>query len=619
MLWYFYPVFILKDLPPKFVFKGHPNSFKTTLDRDRYIATEIDRWHDGYAGLSGIHYFYLTQGTLVDLDLGLIRPDWRDVDEFIFENYNECTSTSEDLLIFKRREVGLTSIAGCIMAHLAYTKAESKSLVTSADVDRLQAIFNDKLHPFLDNIHPLFKQNKGLSKDNKYIKLAERDNVKKTFEGLNSEIIGRQTSKEPKDAKAFESSRAIFGFLDEIFLHPRPMEVRDSMQACFKKQMVKIGTLMMGGSTNIDEINKTHRGKIDDKRFDTIWGDCEALHIRKIFLPAWMGLYMGSEMDDNGRPTGKRIEIGKNGHSNEKLGTEYIEKERERLSKAKNKRSLISFIKSYPLSVQEVLSTSKHTILEEHIADSLRERKIFLDSTPPPIQRYILNEDASGKVHLTQNNDGYLYILERPIIGEDYIAGTDPIPFGDADESIGSDFCTVIKRVNTNRYVAILKQRSMDARSMCYKNWLFQKLYNNAETLVERNRAAVLIEIYKEKGWEHFLSKEPSKLWVRTRNRVRGFNKSGDSANIAVNALLNKLYDNAFIQSLDFPEMVDDLLGFGVSNTDIADAMVGCELNYEEVIKAKSHIETAKEKKKISVIEMGANGKTIRKVIEVYV
>jgi len=154
---------------------------------------------------------------------------------------------------------------------------------------------------------------------------------------------------------------------------------------------------------------------------------------------------------------------------------------------------------------------------------------------------------------------------------------------------------------------------------MCYKNWLFQKLYNNAETLVERNRAAVLIEIYKEKGWEHFLSKEPSKLWVRTRNRVRGFNKSGDSANIAVNALLNKLYDNAFIQSLDFPEMVDDLLGFGVSNTDIADAMVGCELNYEEVIKAKSHIETAKEKKKISVIEMGANGKTIRKVIEVYV
>ena len=48
--------------------------FSSPVDESKYREREVYRWINGYEGLSGIHYFYLAEGTILSGQYGLIRP-----------------------------------------------------------------------------------------------------------------------------------------------------------------------------------------------------------------------------------------------------------------------------------------------------------------------------------------------------------------------------------------------------------------------------------------------------------------------------------------------------------------------------------------------------------------
>ena len=59
---------------PPFVYSPPP-TFRTKLEEDRYWENEIERFVNGYNGLTGRHYAYLTIGKLKTVDGSIQRVD----------------------------------------------------------------------------------------------------------------------------------------------------------------------------------------------------------------------------------------------------------------------------------------------------------------------------------------------------------------------------------------------------------------------------------------------------------------------------------------------------------------------------------------------------------------
>ena len=130
---------------PPFIFNGHPEKFNTQYDFDKYWNEEYRRWVEGYSGLTGRHYFYVTCGKLKTITGAGVTPYWRDGDHDVFWEDDESRKYSQDFVIIKRREFGLTSIYGgnepiynCLMY------PGSTNLLTSADSGRVASMYTEK-------------------------------------------------------------------------------------------------------------------------------------------------------------------------------------------------------------------------------------------------------------------------------------------------------------------------------------------------------------------------------------------------------------------------------------------------------------------------------------------
>ena len=74
-----------------------PNA--TPKEKDLWWGKELEYWNTGRFGLTGAHYFALTQATVKDARGYKKRPIWRDIDELIYEGYEEAKRTNNDLFI----------------------------------------------------------------------------------------------------------------------------------------------------------------------------------------------------------------------------------------------------------------------------------------------------------------------------------------------------------------------------------------------------------------------------------------------------------------------------------------------------------------------------------------
>jgi len=130
---------------PIYEWEGKPSVFRTKRDEEAWWDREKKRWIDGHGGLTGAHYFTVTQGTYKNAINQYIRPQVRDGDMMVFEEYAACKKTMEDLFIAKRRGFALSSIfGGAIPMHTSISNPGSTNLITSADKTRLEELYKEK-------------------------------------------------------------------------------------------------------------------------------------------------------------------------------------------------------------------------------------------------------------------------------------------------------------------------------------------------------------------------------------------------------------------------------------------------------------------------------------------
>ncbi len=592
-----------KPLPPAFDYnkwaKDMPDNKSSQLEIDKFWDREFARWREGYNSLTPQHYFYLTQIKIKNA-IGLeIRPFWRDVDQLIFEAYRECTKKNKDLLIVKRRGVGLSSIfAGIIPIFTCLVYPGSVNLITSADKDRIKDLFMNKTLIAYDNLDQEIKPERSSTRTDGYLNLSKKASDG-TYTGLKSLIVCKETVKKPN---AFETYRAKSIFLDEFFLHPKANKVRSSAQACVKDDFVKIAPIVLGGSAGIVSKEGAKLGR-------QLWQDAQSLDIVNLFLPGWMGVSSVPELKD-GEPTGKILNFCPNGHSQKDKAVEYIEKRREKLIKASDKDPYYTYVKEYPLSIEEIFELHNEGALPDDIIEKLSIQEKIILNTPPPIGTYNLVKKVTGEIIAEPDIKGWVKILEHPQPNSQYFATTDPIPFGDSNINDGSDNVLIIKDRGKETYVAIYKERNLDAEEVVNRMLLVQHYYNDAKNFLETNQGKVIYEKYRDMKVFDMLANRVMMLGIRYSD-VRM--KKGWYKNEKTGARANAFFLDYLKQHSDkiwFQEIIDELKSFLSDNTDIVDAMLGGELYDADLTKIDIKNTARPEYREIRQIVRDSKGRT---------
>lgn len=580
---------------PPFVYTPIP-SFIDEYQKQKWLDVEKKKWLEGYNGLTGKHYFYLSQCKIKKGTSGdIIRPIFRDVDERIFHGVDKAEIEGFDYGVLKRREVGLTSIgAGLLPIYYMICYPGSANIMTSCDMKRVFRMFEDKTATVYDNLHPVIKENfkqnnRDQTKNSVYLKtrimVQDEDGEKPRY----SDITCSESVTNPK---AFSSQRVRFGFFDELPLHERREELIASSDPCFREGPNKTGFLFWGGTVEDgipqESINALRRLVSDSGRE----GSTTVIH----FIAGWEGLFIDA----------------KTGRSDKQKGIDFILKEREKLDKFEDKTKLRAWIKNYPLTIEEILDVSTDGALPKEVMEILSEQRKIIINTNPPINQYDLKRDEKGKVSAMPSKKGKFTILSHPQQNVKYISGTDPIPFNDTNLADGSEYCISIKDYDHDTYVAFYAERNLNADVVITNALLLQDYYNKAITMLETNMGGVVLEKYKEMGRYNMLADRPRSLGIKfVDSRVtKGFYK-----NVKTSARLNEAlikYLLSFGKNVWFMRMITELEVFLMANTDLVDSMCVCEIYEANIInqeKKKQH--TPDQYKEIVTVVRDSKGRTI--------
>jgi hypothetical protein len=565
-------------------------------------------WVEGRFGLQPAHYFMLTQATIKTARGTRIRPVWRDLDDLIYGAYHEAKNTFWDLMVTKRREAGLSlTFGGIIPIWIALTNPGSTSLLTSADKTRLEEMYKDKLRVVFDGIDAYYRPGIISTRQTGYLHMGKLDKATGEISGLDSKIVTRDTVEQPTSLEAF---RAMHVFLDEFFLHPYADKVYRSAQASTKDGFVKVAPIVMGGSAGESSVEGQKKGA-------ELWKNAEIIKMLTVFLPGWMGIQQAPELDSRGRETGKILNFCPNGHSDEDAATGWIMQTRENLEKLEDKKYLESFIKQYPLSIQEVFTSNAKGALPQDVMAKLAERERILLGNPAPIERCDLVMDLDGKIQVRPSKNGKILMLERFNPDHKYIAGMDPIPFVSSKLNDGSDNCTSVKDLDTDRYVAIYKERALDPDIIMHNTILLQDYYGKAKVNVEVNRGGVILDQYKHQNRLDLLAFRPTLLGKAFNNGDRTYgwyknDQTGERGNAFIIDYLRKFWDEIY-----FLEIIEEAKNYLVDNTDILDSMVSTEIQHRQILERNKRDRGPElVAKKIPVMQM-INGKATRVWVEV--
>jgi hypothetical protein len=191
----------------------------------------------------------------------------------------------------------------------------------------------------------------------------------------------------------------------------------------------------------------------------------------------------------------------------------------------------------------------------------------------------------------------------------------DPIPFTSAKLNDGSDNCIAIKDVDTNRYVAYYKERTIDPDIIMVNNIDLQDYYGKAKVMIEANRGGVIIDQYRQRGRLDLVARRPSalgKTFFSSQNDAMalGWHKNDHTAERANSYIIDYLRKNW--NEIYFQEIIDEAKNYLVDNTDLLDAVISCEIYNKHITeKSKKDLPEARTVKKIPFVEY-RNGKAVR-------
>lgn len=583
--------------------------------KDIYIGKEKERWSTGWAGLTGRHYFYATQGSIKTIDNRIIRPRIRDTDIFVNQEFERAKGLQYDLAIGKRRGYALTSMFGAgYSMYEAMTSPNSISVLTSADQGRLDDMYTNKLRVFHQHMRsrlkePLMRRSQGKSL---HFGVMDGDDVT----GLNSQIVCLETSDGPGAPSKIEAFRATYFFLDESFLHRYADKCVGVAQATVGGEGRKMNPIVIGGSCGIAAIHGL-------KYMRSIFMEADELEFVTVFVPAYMCLDLAYEIDDKGRATGKpqSFMYEKNGVwiSDQKAARKWIETRRAKLFQAKNKTKYNQFCKAYPLYENEMFDLSAESIFKEDVEAKLIEAGVKILNEAYPWVPYRLTE-VDDKVVAEPDPSGNVLIHKLPHDSLEYGNGVDPVSWNDGEQETmkGSDTVSIIAPFSDPVPHAVLVEKSSDPDYVSDSIQKLARLYRT-KACIERNVGGVLISKLKAAGFTHLIQPQPvffGPAYFDQKHRLGYYYGTGTIdkiENLVVDWILKHGVNNTLLA------LNDELKVYGKINTDHVSALKGFLVQAADrnfLLKRDHGVE---EYQQTTIVEMGPGGERVERVVSVRV
>lgn len=495
--------------PALYVRQETPKHFKSIYEKDKFYDKKFKGWHDGIPGIiTGMHKFFIDDCIIPDGFGRPIIPSWRDSDKELFDSWDSCVKNQDDLMVLKRRELILSTFGGGVAPlYNAFTNPGSDSVMTSASKTRLQSMFRKKLEFIYDRLDPYFREEKARKTQSGQLFIAKEDKATKTFSGLQSSIWSIDTVKDPY---GFESFRASYIFIDEAWLHPKVSTVKSSANSSRMEGFQRLAPMLIGGTAGLADAKGTQ----------------EAIKVYKSSRETnTVVLFLG------GTKSIKQFQT--NGWTDEKAAEEWILKHREELAKSEDKTEYFKFLTSYPLSIEEVFNLITDCALPQEIQYQLNNAEHNIEVEGKKNAKYHIITNGTKIQANPDNLKGKITIVTPPVIGHTYIAGTDPIPFGNNLLGEGSDYSIIILDLDTMEFVADYTERNLNDMEVVSNSILLQKLYYRAPTMLELNRGEVVLKDYLAMGEQSLLAQMPTHLGIvwEDRKYPYGYAMTGGQGN----------------------------------------------------------------------------------------
>lgn len=563
-----------KPPAPRYTFKPHPQAdeFKTTLLREKYWATERERWIEGYNGLCGAHYQYLSQWKIrVGKGQEIMEPDWRLDDEPIFLALEEAERTLKEFIWFSRRGIGKTGVFA-FMAYRQNTMYPSSSqVITSSDKNKIFSIFGEKMVDVIGKkgkagyLHPAIApeiENINATKQEMMLALSYPKKGGGTHLGR---IWGIETTETPQSPSNISSKRATFIGIDEIGLHTRREEVLGSARPALDTDGKRTGLLIMCG---------TIEAGIKTESLAKLRKIVESARLKKDsiihFTPYWAGQNL-----TNGYP------------DIEKSKREWEERI-EMLERAGDQVELMNFKKNYPPDIETALGIGGVGSLPPDIIAKVAEQSKIIVKEKPPIIKHTLRLDESkpnGIEAVVDNMHGNILILEHPQSDVKYLAGIDPITGNSDNDAEGSNHAVVIYKPTAKSPVAVYAERVTDTDYLYRQTLMLQKYYNESPAMLEINAGALLLDKYKQDGTLKLLADTPKRLSIKLTKTLynKGYRKL-EAIDMFTHDLFVK-YLREYTGNIWFADFIDEIPEYLRGNTDIVDAFLALLLFEEEQVR----------------------------------
>jgi hypothetical protein len=617
------PLYVKQEMP----------TFKNITEGKAWADVMEDRFLNGYNGLTGEHVEYLQEFKIKDGYGKGISPMWRDVDHFVvYPMIEKCEKLEQDDFTLKRREFGYSSIAAYRGVKKAIRYPGSVSNFTSYSEAAMRKLMTEKVKFIAENAYgeseASWKKQFG-QKQSLWMPESVKWNesgcfVKISIDGEVSRIQGVQTSNGVKSAKNMEGDRLVYAFIDEFFLHEFATKVRNSADSSRKMGFRNVGRLSLGGSAGDASEDGAARAQ-------EIWYNHDKMGINIVFVPGWMGIASAPIYDQHGVPTGKFMPLMVNGWSLKAESELWIDETRKILKSLRDKSAYWQFVKAYPKSVDEIFETTTGGSWSQDERERFenQKKKVYM-STTYKFEPYNLYTLPDGKTQKVKATNSPIKILEDPQPGVVYIAGTDPTPISSRKESDDlSEYAIAIMREDQEKIVAYYKERSKDASRLVGNSIKLQKMYNNAPTMLERNRGDAIIIEYERLGLGlgKLLLPEPAPFRPQNAKNIEpGYAKSIHNADVIDHHFLtwarsfNEVTLQGGIEGMWGIEIIDECINHDIGNRDLADAIKGCTVELwwrKEKLFRRMSVNEAKANSKQVLIHTMENGMMVTKLVDV--
>lgn len=401
----------IKIPAPFFTRKEMPSVFKTTLDKQKYLAEEKRRWIEGYGGLNGMLYYYATQVILKDRLKGIkYYPTVRDVEaEIIFPQLEDCFKNGESPFIVKGRGVGLSSIGMNLPHYFFRVYPNTTCIATSKNKKTLAELFTEKTMISFDEMNPAIKPDliaKNQTANESFLRYGYKYLDERGREQYSeNKFLCRDTQESDSATTNFSGAGAIFGFADEAPLMPRLNGFFDSAIECFTNHSEnRLEGLLLFGGTVEDSVPVEAV-----QRLQEVWNNAKELKIRPIFIPSTYGKHL------------------LNGHSDHKKAEEEILRRRDELDKLTDKTRLQNYIKNNPLSIDEIFNFAGSSRFDEY---TIQRINLQINELEKPSNKFAKPTgynlvEHQGELTAIPKKDSNFQILEHPKDGVRYMWSLD--------------------------------------------------------------------------------------------------------------------------------------------------------------------------------------------------